>query len=195
MPPPEASDRPDLSADGPGGLSPGPVLIGEEVLSARIAELGAAITADYAGREPLLIGVLKGAFVFMADLARTVRLPLEIDFMAVSSYGIATKTSGIVRIVKDLDADLSGRDVLIVEDIVDSGLTLSYLRKGLQARGPASLEICALLVKTGQQRVPIDVAYVGFEIPAEFVVGYGLDVAERYRNLRGIHLVDGAKRG
>ncbi len=191
----EVSDRPDLSAEGPGGLTPGAVLIGEEELGARIAELGAAITADYAGREPLLVGVLKGAFVFMADLARTIRLPLEIDFMAISSYGIATKTSGIVRIVKDLDADLSDRDVLIVEDIVDSGLTLSYLRKGLLARKPASLEVCALLVKRGQQRVPVDVAYVGFEIPPDFVVGYGLDVAERYRNLRGIHLVDGAERG
>jgi hypoxanthine phosphoribosyltransferase len=187
----EVSDRPDLSAGGPGGLRPGAVLISEESLQRRIAELGAAITADYEGREPLLIGVLKGAFMFMADLARAIALPLEMDFMAVASYGIATKTSGIVRIVKDLDADLSGRDVVIVEDIVDSGLTLSYLRKGLLARGPASLEICSLLVKTGQQRVPIDVAYVGFEIPPDFVVGYGLDVAERYRNLRGIHLVDG----
>lgn len=195
MPPSEVTDRPDLSAGGPGGVTPGAVLIDEDSLGARVAELGAAITADYAGREPLLIGVLKGAFVFMADLARVIRLPVEIDFMAVSSYGIATKTSGIVRIVKDLDADLSGRDVIIVEDIVDSGLTLSYLRKGLLARGPASLEVCALLVKTGLQRAPIDVAYVGFEIPPDFVVGYGLDVGERYRNLRGIHLVDGAERG
>lgn len=187
----EVSDRPDLSPGGPGGLTPGAVLISEEALQARIAELGAAITTDYAGREPLLIGVLKGAFIFMADIARAIKLPIEMDFMAVSSYGIATKTSGIVRIVKDLDADLTGRDVIIIEDIVDSGLTLSYLRKGLLARGPASLEICALLVKTGQQRAPIDVAYVGFEIPPDFVVGYGLDIAERYRNLRGIHLVDG----
>jgi hypoxanthine phosphoribosyltransferase len=136
----------------------------------------------------LLIGVLKGAFVFMADLARAVRLPVEMDFMAVSSYGTATKTSGIVRIVKDLDADLTGRDVIIVEDIVDSGLTLSYLRKGLLSRGPASLEVCALLVKQGQQRTQLDVAYTGFEIPPDFVVGYGLDVAERWRNLPDIRV-------
>jgi hypoxanthine phosphoribosyltransferase len=128
--------------------------------------------------------------MFMADLARAIPLPVEIDFMAVSSYGAATKTSGIVRIVKDLDADLTGRDVIIVEDIVDSGLTLSYLRKGLLARQPASLEVCALLVKKGLQRVHFDTPYVGFEIPAEFVVGYGLDAAERYRNLSDIHLVD-----
>ena len=122
--------------------------------------------------------------MFMADLARAIALPVEVDFMAVASYGTATKTSGIVRIVKDLDADLTGRHVLIVEDIVDSGLTLSYLRKGLLARGPASLEICALLVKQGQQRVQLNIPYVGFEIPPDFVVGYGLDIGERYRNLR-----------
>ena len=130
--------------------------------------------------------------MFMSDLSRAVALPLEIDFMAVSSYGAATKTSGIVRIVKDLDIDLGGREVIIVEDIVDSGLTLSYLRKGLLARKPASLEICALLVKTDAQRTPIDVAYTGFEIPNEFVVGYGLDVAERFRNLSDIWVVDEA---
>jgi hypoxanthine phosphoribosyltransferase len=165
------------------------VLVAEEDLRSRVRELGAEITRDYAVRPPLLIGVLKGAFMFMADLAREIELPVEMDFMAVSSYGTATKTSGIVRIVKDLDADLTGRHVLLVEDIVDSGLTLSYLRKGLLSRDPASLEICALLVKKGQQRAGFKVAYVGFEIPADFVVGYGLDVAERYRNLRDIRIM------
>ena len=172
------------------GLVLGHILISKETIAARIAELGAQITTDYAGKAPLLIGVLKGAFMFMSDLSRAVALPLEIDFMAVSSNGAATKTSGIVRIVKDLDIDLGGREVIIVEDIVDSGLTLSYLRKGLLARKPASLEICALLVKTDAQRTPIDVAYTGFEIPNEFVVGYGLDVAERFRNLSDIWVVD-----
>jgi hypoxanthine phosphoribosyltransferase len=170
---------------------PGEVLISEESLRARVAQLGAQITLDYSGRIPLLVGVLKGAFVFMADLAREIELPVEVDFMAVASYGTATKTSGIVRIVKDLDADLTDRDVIIVEDIVDSGLTLSYLRKGLLARNPASLEICALLLKTGQQRASFDVRYTGFEIPADFVVGYGLDVAERYRNLAEICVLAG----
>lgn len=186
----EALDRADLSATGDGQAGPGRVLISEADLRAKVAELGARITADYAGRPPLLVGVLKGAFMFMADLAREIRLPLEMDFMAVSSYGTATKTSGVVRIVKDLDADLTDRHVLVVEDIVDSGLTLSYLRKGLLSRGPASLEVCALLVKQGQQRVKLSVPYVGFEIPPSFVVGYGLDVAERHRNLRGIHVMD-----
>jgi hypoxanthine phosphoribosyltransferase len=131
----------------------------------------------------LLVGVLKGAFVVMADLARHIRLPVEFDFMAVSSYGAATKTSGVVRILKDLDHDLENRDVLIVEDIVDSGLTLNYLLKNLRARRPASLEVAALLHKRGLQKVAIDMRYVGFEIPPEFVVGYGLDFGERYRNL------------
>lgn len=171
------------------GLELGRVLIPKEKISERVAQLGAQITRDYAGRAPLLVGVLKGAVMFMSDLARAIDLPVELDFMAVSSYGAATKTSGIVRIVKDLDLDLGGRDVIIVEDIVDSGLTLSYLRKGLLARQPASLEICALLVKRGQQRAQMDVSYVGFEIPAEFVVGYGLDVAERLRNLSDIWVV------
>jgi hypoxanthine phosphoribosyltransferase len=170
------------------------VLIDEVTLRRRVDALGAEITRDYAGRPPLLVGVLKGAFVFMADLARAIRLPVEVDFMAVSSYGTATKTSGIVRIVKDLDTDLTGRHVLVVEDIVDSGLTLSYLRKGLLARSPASLEICALLVKKGQQRARLDLAYVGFEIPPAFVVGYGLDVAERYRNLTDIRVVEEPRR-
>jgi hypoxanthine phosphoribosyltransferase len=161
----------------------GEVVVPEDVLQQRIAQLGAQITADYDGRAPLLVGVLKGAFLFMSDLARSMRLPVEFDFMAVSSYGSATKTSGVVRIVKDLDLDLSGRDVIVVEDIVDSGLTLSYLRRNLLARGPASLEVCALLVKKGLQKTDPDLRYVGFVIPPDFVVGYGLDVGERYRNL------------
>src|SRR4051794_21060791 len=161
----------------------GPPIVPADDLQARIAELGREITADYAGTRPLLVGVLKGAFMFMADLARAIDLPVEFDFMAVSSYGSATKTSGVVRIVKDLDLDLTGRHVLIVEGIVDSGLTLSYLRRNLGARGPASVEVCALLVKRGLQQRDPDLRYVGFEIPPEFVVGYGLDVAERYRNL------------
>ncbi|MEO6628980.1 MAG: hypoxanthine phosphoribosyltransferase [Aquihabitans sp.] len=161
----------------------GPAVVDTAVLQARIAELGAEITADYQGRAPLLVGVLKGAFVFMADLARQIDLPVEFDFMAVASYGNATKSSGVVRIVKDLDIDLTGRHVLIVEDILDSGLTLAYLRKNLQARNPASIEVCALLVREGQQKTDQDLRYVGFSIPPDFVVGYGLDVEERYRNL------------
>jgi hypoxanthine phosphoribosyltransferase len=161
----------------------GDVVVPEDELQRRIADLGAEITKDYAGRAPLLVGVLKGAFVFMSDLARAIDLPVEFDFMAVSSYGSATKTSGVVRIVKDLDLDLTGRDVIVVEDIVDSGLTLAYLRKNLMARNPASLEVCALLVKEGLQRSDPDLRYVGFKIPPKFVIGYGLDVAERYRNL------------
>lgn len=161
----------------------GRVVVSEEALRARIAELGAQITADYQGRPPLLVGVLKGAFMFMADLARAIALPVEFDFMAVSSYGSATRTSGVVRIIKDLDTDLSGRHVLLVEDIVDSGLTLAYLRRNLLARGPESLAVCTLLLKEGLQKSDPDLAYVGFSIPPEFVVGYGLDVDERYRNL------------
>jgi hypoxanthine phosphoribosyltransferase len=161
----------------------GEVIVTADDLQHRIAELGAEITARYAGRPLLLVGVLKGAFMFMSDLARAIDLPVEFDFMAVSSYGSATKTSGVVRIVKDLDLDLTGRDVLVVEDIVDSGLTLSYLRRNLMARGPASLEVCALLVREGLQRTDPDLAFVGFRIPPQFVVGYGLDAAERYRNL------------
>jgi hypoxanthine phosphoribosyltransferase len=161
----------------------GAVVVSEADLQRRIRELGQEITQDYQGRVPLLVGVLKGAFVFMSDLARAIRLPVEFDFMAVASYGSATKTSGVVRIVKDLDLDLTGRHVLVVEDIVDSGLTLSYLRRNLLARHPASLEVCALLVKAGLQRNELDLAYTGFVIPPDFVVGYGLDVGERYRNL------------
>jgi hypoxanthine phosphoribosyltransferase len=188
-----ADDSPRSGSDsfehGPGI---GRVIVPEVDLQARIAELGVRISADYADRPPLLIGVLKGAFMFMSDLSRAITLPVEVDFMAVSSYGSATRTSGVVRIVKDLDADLSGRHVLVVEDIVDSGLTLSYLQRYLRAREPASLEVCALLVKDGQQRTEIDLRYVGFHIPAEFVVGYGLDVDERLRNLRAIHAHTGS---
>ena len=161
----------------------GELVVDAGELQERISELGQQITADYEGRAPLLVGVLKGAFVFMADLARRIDLPVEVDFMAVASYGAATKTSGVVRIVKDLDLDLSGRHVLVVEDIVDSGLTLAYLRRNLLARGPASLEVCALLVREGNAVTELDLKYVGFRIPPAFVVGYGLDVAERHRNL------------
>ena len=161
----------------------GRVLVDADELQQRVVELGKEITSDFAVEPPLLVGVLKGAFMFMADLSRSIDLPVEFDFMAVSSYGSATRTSGVVRIVKDLDIDLTGRRVLIVEDIVDSGLTLSYLRKNLLARGPASLDVCALLVKEGLQRNDPDLKYTGFRIPPVFVVGYGLDAAERYRNL------------
>jgi hypoxanthine phosphoribosyltransferase len=166
----------------------GEPVVTAEALTQRVVELGAAITADYAEEAPLLVGVLKGAMIFMSDLARAIDLPVDVDFMAVSSYGSATRTSGVVRIVKDLDADLDGRHVLVVEDIIDSGLTLNYLRRYLQARGPKTLEVCALLVKEGEQRVPLELRYVGFSIPSAFVVGYGLDVNERYRNLRSVHI-------
>ena len=159
------------------------VLITEQQIQDKLRELGEQITRDYEGRELLLLGVLKGAFVMMADLSRHIRIPLEVDFMAVASYGQGTTSSGVVRILKDLDRDITGRHVVIVEDIVDSGLTLNYLLKNLRGRRPASLEVCALLKKTGIQRVHLDVKYVGFDIPNEFVVGYGLDFAERYREL------------
>jgi hypoxanthine phosphoribosyltransferase len=170
--------------------------LGEVVVSAkevhdRVCELGHQITKDYAANPPLLVGVLKGAINFMSDLMRAIELPVEVDFMAVSSYGAATKTSGVVRIVKDLDVDLLNRDVLVVEDVVDSGLTLNYLRQYLGARSPASLEVCALLVKEGEQRVEQSLKYVGFVIPSHFVVGYGLDVNERYRNLDAIYTYTG----
>jgi len=164
-------------------VSVGDVVVGEDELRARIAELGKEITEDYSDRVPLLVGVLKGAFVFMSDLARRIEVPVEVDFLAVASYGSSTKTSGIVRIVKDLDLDLTDRHVLIVEDIVDSGLTLRWLRRNLASRNPASIEVCALLVKEGLQREDPDIKYVGFKIPPDFVVGYGLDVAERHRNI------------
>jgi len=185
------------TAPQPGGTSgnglstpPGPELIAADALQQRIVELGAEITADYVGRRPLLVGVLKGAFMFMSDLIRQIDLPVELDFMAVSSYGASTKTSGVVRILKDLDVDLAGRDVLLVEDIVDSGLTLAYLRDLLLARSPASLQVCALLVREGSRPSAAEMRYVGFEIPPEFVIGYGLDFAERYRNLPYICIFD-----
>jgi hypoxanthine phosphoribosyltransferase len=169
----------------------GDVVVSAKEVRDRIHELGRQITIDYAEHPPLLVGVLKGAINFMADLMRAIELPVEVDFMAVSSYGAATKTSGVVRIVKDLDVDLAQRDVLIVEDVVDSGLTLNYLRQYLGARDPRSLEVCALLLKVGEQRVEQSLKYVGFSIPADFVVGFGLDVNERYRNLDAIYTYTG----
>jgi hypoxanthine phosphoribosyltransferase len=161
----------------------GKVLISAEQIDRRLAEMGAQITEDYRGKDTLLVAVLKGAFMVMADLSRHIRLPIDIDFMAVSSYGSATQTSGVVRILKDLDREIAGRHVLIVEDIIDSGLTLRYLQRNLEVRRPASLEIAALLVKPGLQKVPIEVRYIGFEIPPDFVIGYGLDYVGKYRNL------------
>jgi hypoxanthine phosphoribosyltransferase len=158
-------------------------LVSAEDIGKRITELAALIDADYAEREPLLVGVLKGAVMFMSDLARALNRPSEMEFMACSSYGSATTSSGVVRILKDLDRDVTGRDVLIVEDIIDSGLTLSWLLKNLQARNPASVEVVALLRKPDAVKVQVPVRYVGFDIPNEFVVGYGLDYAERYRDL------------
>ncbi len=167
------------------------ILISAEEIAAKLAEMGAAITADYRGKDLLMVGVLKGAFIVMADLARHVDLPAEFDFMAVSSYGASTQTSGVVRILKDLDQEIADRDVLIVEDIIDSGLTLNYLMKSLRVRKPASLEVAALLVKEGIQRVPIDVRYTGFRIGPEFVIGYGLDYAGKYRNLPYVGVMEG----
>jgi hypoxanthine phosphoribosyltransferase len=161
----------------------GEVLVTAEDLQRRVAELGRQITEDYAGRPLLLIGVLKGAVFFLSDLMRYIELPVEVDFMAVASYGSATDSSGVVRILKDLDAAIEDRDVLIVEDIVDSGLTLQYLLRNLGSRNPRSLEVCALLTKPERRKVDLPTRYVGFEIPDRFVVGYGLDYAERYRNL------------
>jgi hypoxanthine phosphoribosyltransferase len=174
--------QPQLGAD----PSIGPLLLSEEQLARRIGELGRQLTADYAGRAPLMVCVLRGAYVFLTDLVREVDLPVEIDFIAVSSYGATTRTSGVVRLVKDLDVDLTGRDVILVEDIVDTGLTLRYLRRSLEARGPASLEVCALLARESADLESLGVRYVGFTIPGDFVIGYGLDLAERYRNLRYI---------
>ncbi len=161
----------------------GSVLVTREQIAARLSEMGEEISRDYAGKDLLLVAVLKGAFMVMADLARQIRLDVDIDFMAVSSYGHATQTSGVVRILKDLDAEIAGRHVLIVEDIIDSGLTLDYLRRNLEVRAPASLEIATLLLKNGIQRVPLEVRYVGFEIPPDFVIGYGLDLYGKMRNL------------
>ena len=161
----------------------GEVLIDADALGARIAELGAEISADYEGRDLLLIGVLKGAVFFMADLMRKLTIPCEVDFMAISSYGASTDSSGVVRILKDLDINIEGRHVLVVEDIIDSGLTLSYLMRNLESREPATLEVCALLTKPDRREMEVPVRYIGFEIPNRFVIGYGLDFAERYRNL------------
>jgi hypoxanthine phosphoribosyltransferase len=168
----------------------GEVLIDRETLAARVAELGAEVSADYEGRDLLLIGVLKGAVFFMADLMRHLTVPCEVDFMAISSYGDATDSSGIVRILKDLDINIEGRHVLVVEDIIDSGLTLSYLIRNLESREPATLEVCALLTKPSRREIDVPVRYVGFEIPNKFVVGYGLDFAERYRNLPYVGVLD-----
>jgi hypoxanthine phosphoribosyltransferase len=161
----------------------GEVLVDAQTLQKRVAELGADISRDYAGRSLLLVGVLKGAVFFLSDLMRFIDIPVEVDFMAVASYGSATDSSGVVRILKDLDVVIEGRDVLIVEDIVDSGLTLQYLLRNLGSRDPASLEVCALLMKPERRKVDLPTRYVGFEIPDRFVIGYGLDYAERYRNL------------
>src|SRR6202795_4808679 len=168
----------------------GEVLIEADVLRARVAELGEEISADYAGRDLLLIGVLKGAVFFMADLMRTLAIPCEIDFMAISSYGAQTDSSGVVRILKDLDINIEGRNVLVVEDIIDSALTLHYLIRTLESREPASLEICALLTKPARREIDVDVRWTGFEIPNRFVIGYGLDFAERYRKLPYVGVLD-----
>jgi hypoxanthine phosphoribosyltransferase len=159
------------------------IIISEEDIRSRIAELGAEISRDYAGQSVLLVAVLRGAALFIADLSREITVPVELDFMAVSSYGSSTKSSGVVRILKDLDELIEGKHVLVVEDILDTGLTLKYLLKNLASRKPASLEVVTLLSKEGKQRVPISCKYIGFTVPDEFVVGYGLDFAERYRNL------------
>jgi hypoxanthine phosphoribosyltransferase len=168
----------------------GETIVGAEELQARVRELAAEISRDYAGRELLLLGVLKGAVFFLADLMRHVDLPCELDFMAVSSYGSLTDSSGVVRILKDLDAPIEGKDVLIVEDIVDSGLTLNYLLRNLRGRDPRSLEVCALLVKPERRKIDLPMRYVGFEIPNRYVVGYGLDLDQRYRNLPYVAAVE-----
>ena len=168
----------------------GRTLVSAEEIDAKLTEMGAQITRDYEGKDLLLVGILKGAFVVMADLARHIALPLEFDFMAISSYGASTKSSGVVRILKDLDEEIEGRHVLIVEDIVDTGLTLQYLIKNLEVRNPASLELAALLIKDGVERSPLEVAYEGFHIGPEFVIGYGLDFDGKYRNLPHVAVVD-----
>jgi hypoxanthine phosphoribosyltransferase len=186
----------------------GETVVEAEALQRRVAELGAQISRDYAGRDLFMMGVLKGAVFFVADLMRNIEGPCEIDFMAVSSYGSMTDSSGVVRIQKDLDSSIEGKDVLIVEDIVDSGLTLNYLLRNLAARSPRSLEVCALLVKPGRRQIELPIRYVGFEIPNRFVVGYGLDLDQRFRNLSyvaaldaesgsgdGLHAVGDAARG
>jgi len=168
----------------------GQVLISAEEIDAKLQEMGAAITRDYQGKDLLLIGILKGAFVVMADLSRHIDLPVELDFMAVSSYGSATKSSGVVRILKDLEQEIAGRHVLIVEDIVDTGLTLQYLLKNLEVRKPESISLAALLIKDGIDRPPLDVKYEGFHIPPKFVIGYGLDFEGKYRNLPYVAVIE-----
>jgi hypoxanthine phosphoribosyltransferase len=168
----------------------GETIVGAEALQERVAALGAEISRDYADRDLFMMGVLKGAVFFVADLMRNLDVPCELDFMAVSSYGSLTDSSGVVRILKDLDSSIEGKDVLIVEDIVDSGLTLNYLLRNMRARGPRSLEVCALLVKPGRRKIELPIRYVGFEIPNRFVVGYGLDLDQRFRNLPYVAAVD-----
>jgi hypoxanthine phosphoribosyltransferase len=168
----------------------GEILVGTEELQRRVVDLGAEISRDYEGRDLVMIGVLRGAVLFLADLLRHLTIPCEIDFMAVSSYGSQTDSSGVVRILKDLDSSIEGRHALIVEDIIDSGLTLQYLLRNLKARNPASLEACALLTKPERRRVELPIRYVGFEIPNRFVIGYGLDYAQRYRNLRYVAVLN-----
>jgi hypoxanthine phosphoribosyltransferase len=170
----------------------GDILVEADALERRVAELGVEITRDYASRDLLLVGVLKGAMFFLSDLMRAISIPCEVDFMAVASYGSATDSSGVVRILKDLDAPIEGRDVLIVEDIVDSGLTLQYLLRSLGAREPASLEVCALLTKPQRRKVELPTRYVGFEIANRFAIGYGLDHHERHRNLPFVAALKGA---
>ena len=165
------------------------VLISRQEIADKVAEMARAIDADYAGREVLLVGVLKGAVMIMADLARALTVPVSMEFMAVSSYGSSTSSSGVVRILKDLDRDLADKHVLVVEDVIDSGLTLSWLLRNMKSRGPASVEVCALLRKPEAAKVELPVKYVGFDIPSEFVVGYGLDYAERYRELPFVGLL------
>jgi len=168
----------------------GKVLLTSEQIKKRVQELALKISEDYRDKDLLIVGIIRGAVIFMADLIRVLSIPVEFDFMAVSSYGSATKTSGVVRILKDLDEDIKNRHVLLVEDIIDTGLTLNYLLRNLKSRNPASLEICALLSKEGKQQVPIDVKYLGFSIPDQFVVGYGLDYGEKYRNLPHVHILN-----
>ncbi len=186
---------PARPADAPDPASEvGEVLVGAEELRLRVAELAGEISRDYAdaGRPLLLVGVLKGAMLFLADIMRLIEIPVEVDFMAVASYGSATDSSGVVRILKDLDAAIEDRDVLIVEDIVDSGLTLQYLLRNLGSRDPRTLEVCALLTKPERRKVDLPTRYVGFEIPDRFVIGYGLDYAERHRNLPFVAALEGS---
>ncbi len=188
-PVPQASDS-DLSAMLASDPAVGDVLVSGSQIAERVAELGAQITADYSGREPLLVAVLKGAVMFASDLSRAIDLPVEMDFMAVSSYGSSTRSSGVVRILKDLDIDIAGRDVILVEDIVESGLTLSYLRRSLLARSPASLAVCSLLTREHNGSLNGIVDYIGFRLPPVWVIGYGLDLAQKYRNLTEIRAYD-----